>query len=70
MTQTSRRPLRSDWKAMKRPSGEKNGLMSSDAVCVSARSAPEATSTVQMSAVPEREEKNTIVRPSGDQFAW
>jgi hypothetical protein len=53
-----------------RPSGEKNGLMSSEGESVNGRSAPEATSALQMFAVPERDEKKTIVRESGDQLAW
>jgi hypothetical protein len=70
MIHTSRRPLLSDWNAIHRPSGEKNGFTSSEAVCATGFASPDSTSTDQMSAVPERAEKNAMVRPSGDQFAW
>ena len=44
--------------------------MSMERVFVNCRSARVATSTIQMSASPVREEKNAIVLPSGDQAGW
>src|SRR5205085_10684875 len=69
ITQTSRRPLRSDSNAMARPSGEKNGLMSSDLDSVKASRAPESRPALQMLGEPERDEKKTRALPSGDQVA-
>ena len=66
MTHTSSRPLRSDRKAIERPSGEGNGLVSSDRSSVSRTRLPSATATRQMSALPPRAEKKTRSRPSGD----
>ena len=44
--------------------------MSIEGTFVSWTSLPDATSTFQMSAFPERDEKKTIQRPSGDQVGW
>ena len=41
-----------------------------DGVRVAWRSAPVTTSTIQMSALPERAEKKAMVFPSGDQAGW
>ena len=57
-------------KAIERPSGEKNGLMSMPGSSVSRVSRPSATATVQMSMLPPRPEKNVSVRPSGAQAGW
>ncbi len=70
MTHTSVRPLRSDWNAIRVPSGEKNGPASIASPGVSAFSLPLATSTVKMAGLPRLEEKNAMRAESGDQLGW
>jgi len=70
ITQTSIRPCRSDWKAMRSPSGEYTGLMSSHGLVVSCVSRPPSSCTVHTSAFPPRAEKKASRRPSGDQRGW
>src|SRR5438128_12019269 len=70
MTHTSVRPVRSDWNAIRVPSGEKNGPASIEAPGVSAVSLPLATSTVKMAGLPRLEEKNAMRAASGDQLGW
>src|SRR5579864_723058 len=55
---------------MRVPSGEKKGFTLITLPEVSGVRAPLRTSTSQMLGLPEREEKNAIFLPSGDQFAW
>src|SRR5713226_4023886 len=70
MSQTSNRPLWSDWYAMNVPSGEKKGLTFMPEFDVKRLNTPLATSTSQTFGLPEREEKKTIFFRSGDQFGW
>ena len=55
---------------MRPPSGEKKGLALIARFEVSLVSLPLSTSSFQMLGEPEREEKNAIALPSGDQFGW
>src|SRR5260370_2780339 len=70
ITQTSERPLRSDWKAMRFPSGEKKGPTLVAPPALSEVSVLLATFTTKMPGVPLREEKKAIRLASGDQLGW
>src|SRR5260370_30427643 len=68
ITQISERPLRSDWKAMRFPSGEKKGPTSVAPPALSEVSVLRARSTTKIPGVPLREDKQPIPSASGDQL--
>src|SRR5215471_19602434 len=70
MTQTSSRPLWSDWYAISFPSGEWKGFTLTPEFAVRRFTVPLAISTSQMFGLPEREEKKVILSSSGDQLGW